>query len=478
MPSPPKPRVGALFDDVHSGIGGVSRGLFVTGGDPIPVTLPVISAPGGRNPADPGGTGGSGPGATSSVPGTNPGPTGGRVDDPLTVDKHGPYQWYRDDVAIPGAVTQTYIITDADRGTVLHVVAGGVTTNGVTTGGVVSGDIYIQPTITGNNSLGDTLTVHGSGAIQWYRNGVAIGGATSATYVITANDLDTTITVHTNGEYSDELLIEFDGYTLYISADTSDYNVYDAFVVEFGTPPLDVDLLVVADSDVVVSATTTSTAGLTWGNSWTGAPTFAFVNESSFIGKGGAGGDLRGDWPVAQYAGFPGGKAIELSGQTVSITNGSGYIWGGGGGGGSGSAGGGGGLGGGGGGAGDGAGGICINEPDAPPDFVESRNGTSGLAPSGALTAQAGGIGGLGQYAYVLNAEYTSYGGDGGGGGAYGAAGAAGTQGYYDPDFGDPVNGDLPGGPGGAAGKAINLSGGTAIFLSGSGSPNVKGLVS
>jgi hypothetical protein len=89
-------------------------------------------------------------------------------------------------------------------------------------------------------------------------------------------------------------------------------------------------------------------------------------------------------------------------------------------------------------------------------------------------------------------------GGDAGTGpnGTFGAAGTgtsngAGQFGTSQPggDWGTVgANGTNPGtataghtGPfsaGGAAGKAIELSGGTAVFVSGSGSPNVKGVVS
>lgn len=62
-------------------------------------------------------------------------------------------------------------------------------------------------------------------------------------------------------------------------------------------------------------------------------------------------------------------------------------------------------------------------------------------------------------------------GGDGGDGGFYGVDGSPGTS---------PTgfNFDFAGALGGTAGKAIELNGGTVNFLSGGGSPNIRGAVS
>src|SRR5688572_3939328 len=110
-----------------------------------------------------------------------------------------------------------------------------------------------------------------------------------------------------------------DAFALTIAANTSDYNVYAAFVSAHGVPPANVALVVTVNAAVVVSATSTVTAALTWGNSWTGTPTFSLINNGSILGAGGSGGvaatSLNGG------AGGAGGKAMELSGQTVSITN-------------------------------------------------------------------------------------------------------------------------------------------------------------
>lgn len=60
----------------------------------------------------------------------------------------------------------------------------------------VSPSPTVAPNITGTTTVGSTLTVHNgtwsgsptSYAYQWQRNGVAIGGATAATYVLQAGD--------------------------------------------------------------------------------------------------------------------------------------------------------------------------------------------------------------------------------------------------------------------------------------------------
>lgn len=244
------------------------------------------------------------------------------------------------------------------------------------------------------------------------------------------------------------------GYQLVIAADTQNYNVYNAFVAAYGVPPDDVELEVVVESGVVVSASTTATAALTWGNAWTGTPVFTLTNNGTIRGLGGAGGEggVEGDASAPGGDGNAGGKAMELSGQTVSIDNGSGFILGGGGGGGGGA---GGNLvvlgsgGGGGGGVALGAGGIG-GDGFPPPN---PNHGTD-------ATATVPGVGGVADGS-------GAGGGDGADGGDFGAAGNNGSAG----------NGGA-GGTGGAAGKAINLTGGTANFSSGSGSPNVKGAVS
>lgn len=216
-----------------------------------------------------------------------------------------------------------------------------------------------------------------------------------------------------------------------------------------------------------------------------GLPSGSTVNLTNLgyiLGKGGRGGigvvgsgTVTGDDDVfiANSTGEAGGMAIRGpgAGNTFNITNGSGFIWGGGGGGGGGglsftgadSAGAGGG-GGGGAGFGQGAMGVTGYGHGPPPLVAVGNPGTDGFwDPTGAA---ANGSGGTGQ---VTAAGTAGAGGNGGDCGAAGSAGASPGPGTY----------DFAGRAGGAAGKAIELDGGGApSFISGSGSPNVKGAVS
>lgn len=178
--------------------------------------------------------------------------------------------------------------------------------------------------------------------------------------------------------------------------------------------------------------------------------TVNLFNAGYAIGKGGAagaGGGLGG----AAGAGLDGGPAIKGpgSGRTLNITNASGRIWAGGGGGG-----GGGGStsnqrGGGGGGGGAGGGALGTKGAGNLQDGSDGAAGTTGSV--GAAGAGGAGVGGSG---------------NGGNGGAYGAAASAGSAGT-----------GFAGGALGASGLAIDLNIGSATFISGSGSPNVKGSI-
>jgi hypothetical protein len=120
------------------------------------------------------------------------------------------YQWLRDGVEIDGADGSTYVLTTDDRGTDITVQVTGVL-SGFWSATEESNPTYIPnvfttqptPTITGTAAVGSTLTAHaGTWApapaafmYQWMRDGVAIGGATGATYTLTTADGPHTITV-------------------------------------------------------------------------------------------------------------------------------------------------------------------------------------------------------------------------------------------------------------------------------------------
>ncbi len=112
------------------------------------------------------------------------------------------YQWYFSSAAISGATSSSYAITDAtvaSAGNYYVVVSNayGVVTSStvaltVTTAtGDTSPTITTQPvaqSATVGNSVSFSVAATGSGtlAYQWYDNGVAISGATAATYTIAA----------------------------------------------------------------------------------------------------------------------------------------------------------------------------------------------------------------------------------------------------------------------------------------------------
>ncbi|WP_405473250.1 carboxypeptidase regulatory-like domain-containing protein [Paenarthrobacter ilicis] len=128
------------------------------------------------------------------------------------------YQWYRTGVAITGATAATYTLTSADLGKTMTVKVTG-TKSGFTTAAKTSaataavavGTLTAPvPTITGTAKVGAVLTAApgtwGPAPVtltyQWYRTGVAITGATAATYTLTSADLGKTMTVKVTGSKS------------------------------------------------------------------------------------------------------------------------------------------------------------------------------------------------------------------------------------------------------------------------------------
>lgn len=256
---------------------------------------------------------------------------------------------------------------------------------------------------------------------------------------------------------------------------------------------------------------------LSWGVGWGAGSIFRLINEATIYGKGGAG----GAGVSGSGNGAAGGNALELNGNEVTIDNEDGNIWGGGGGGG-----GGGilnqlfGVGGGfsefgfhsnGGGGGGGAGGVATSGGTATGAWtlnggnivgfsgtntgvavydttelvmrIDSAGITSGtfsgvqitaLSAAGSSGGTGGaGVGGIGSHTVAtdgVNPDIKQ--GDGGNGGAGGTFGTAGSNGAVaSPPTVAP-------GTGGAAGKAIDLGGGSVTWLSGNNASQVKGAVS
>lgn len=127
-------------------------------------------------------------------------------------------QWFDGERAIAGATSATYTPTAAQAGHALHVVATG-TAEGYDRYSVASTPVVVDEGtqdgtvgIDGTAAVGTALTATDAGWLagtsfdrQWTRDGVAIDGATGATYTPTADDVDAVIGVTVTGH--------LDGYT-------------------------------------------------------------------------------------------------------------------------------------------------------------------------------------------------------------------------------------------------------------------------
>jgi hypothetical protein len=127
------------------------------------------------------------------------------------------YQWLRNGTSIPGASSATYTLVTEDNATQVSVEVTGSKSgmpNLVQVSNAVSVTTTIltltpTPTISGTPQVGQTLTANAgtwdSGvalSYRWSRSGVAITGATSATYVAVVADLNQAITVRVTGSKS------------------------------------------------------------------------------------------------------------------------------------------------------------------------------------------------------------------------------------------------------------------------------------
>lgn len=118
-------------------------------------------------------------------------------------------QWRRNGNNISGATTNTYVLDTPDIGTQITYrqtatnEAGSVSSvsNPTATITAIPAPVFtVIPSITGSAIVGETLTgsdgTISGGTVsvrQWQRNGTNISGATSSTYVVTEDDLDTTL---------------------------------------------------------------------------------------------------------------------------------------------------------------------------------------------------------------------------------------------------------------------------------------------
>jgi alpha-tubulin suppressor-like RCC1 family protein len=124
------------------------------------------------------------------------------------------FQWLRGSTAIDGATTSTYRATALDVGQTVSVVVtsqkSGYRTEQRTSSGfgpIEASQVSTPlPSISGSAKVGTTLTASigswDSGVvttIQWLKNGVAISGANSSTYSLTAADLSARIAIRVTG---------------------------------------------------------------------------------------------------------------------------------------------------------------------------------------------------------------------------------------------------------------------------------------
>ena len=138
------------------------------------------------------------------------------------------YTWMADNIAIAGATTSTYVLSDSDVGTTISVsvnytdnaeyteTAKSSPTDAIefvpvqSVGAIaISGDVFVDfdltATITDDNGSGNNDITY-----SWMADGVVIADATDSTYTLTDDDLDKTITVTAlytdNDDFEEELL--------------------------------------------------------------------------------------------------------------------------------------------------------------------------------------------------------------------------------------------------------------------------------
>jgi len=124
------------------------------------------------------------------------------------------YQWLRNGVAIKGATKSTYTLAAADGAKTITVQVTGSAAGYGATSKVSVSKVKVwakasKPTVSGTFKVGKTLTAKpgtwspkATFKYQWLRNGVAIKGATKATYKLAAADAGKKISVKVTGSAS------------------------------------------------------------------------------------------------------------------------------------------------------------------------------------------------------------------------------------------------------------------------------------
>lgn len=133
-------------------------------------------------------------------------------------------------------------------------------------------------------------------------------------------------------------------YTIYISADDFDINLYNVFVGEYGIPDAGITVHFIIESGVFISATLTTNYALTNPNTWPSGCTLTLKIETGamIVGRGGDGGRggyayTEGNSTVIVYygdgdVGEKGGSALHVQYALSIENNGSIFVGGGGGG--------------------------------------------------------------------------------------------------------------------------------------------------
>ncbi|MEW5882277.1 MAG: hypothetical protein AB1761_17785 [Pseudomonadota bacterium] len=118
---------------------------------------------------------------------------------------------------------------------------------------------------------------------------------------------------------------------LTISADTANYNIWNAVVAALGAAPTDVvEVIVTVGAGVVVYSNSTAQAAMDTGTGWPANSTLRVINNGYIVGASGAGG-AGGSPGFSGVAGAAGGPALNLQ-YPMTFTNTVGYLYGGGGG--------------------------------------------------------------------------------------------------------------------------------------------------
>jgi hypothetical protein len=350
-------------------------------------------------------------------------------------------------------------------------------------------------TLTGNTTFSFTNAVEGRHFTLFVSQDSTGGRAATWPTIIWSNGHEGALATGANDVTTFDFY--YDGTDWYgkstsISTGVDDEDAYDLAITHndfnvdlfrrLGSPTSAGAYTVLVAPGVVVSSNIYGKQALLAGGAFPSGTTITVTNLGYIVGLGGDGdgGAAAIDDDGSEHFAFGvrssyknGSDAIQgpASGVTLYIVNAAGRVWGGGGGGGSGGA-----TsnasntaaasGPGGGGAGGGRGGqpfIVQGHLTAGATAVSTAGGQGGINLDGSSSAGAAGV----------KDEDGGFAGDGGAGGDFGAAGAAGTA----AAAGD-ANNVVAATSGGTAGRAVTAGyAGTVTFVSGSGSPNVKGSV-